>query len=186
MSIATAATTTSLKLTALPASPAEIPADASTEFLKAVRDAWLNQAIEDGLAWALWRTASALGAKKRRYARDYREFYWNAPAGPARLSLGQSAIGYRPGCGCFYTRTTVVAYVDGEIVANIVWEHPEKEDPQAEHIVKKDSLFVPGRWTEALPRFTARAIEVVNRKAQEEAEAERKQLLHRLLAGKIV
>ncbi len=179
-------TATAVTLAVLPASPTEIPLNASIETLETVKAAWLRQAVEDGLAWSLWRVVSVFGQKKRIYTRNFLDFEWETATGRARIRFSESVTGFVPAAGCFYARTDVHVTVGDQTVADIVWEHPSGEEPSAEHVVEEKSHFVPGRWTEKLPRLVGQAIEVVERKAAEETENARQQLLQLLLAGEVV
>lgn len=173
-------------ITALPTSPAEIPIDASIEMLEVVKAAWLKQAIEDGLPAALWHIASEFGQKERKYARDFRIFRWNTDAGEVCVRLTESALGWFPHCGCFYTNTWLHVTVADKTVANIIWKHPEGEPPRSEQIQLDKSIFVPGAWAKEIPRFAAQAAAIERRRHANEAEAARKQLLRTLLAGQTV
>ncbi len=179
-----------MQVSVLPAAPAEIPPQASVEQLKAIRSAWLRQAVEDGFPSALWTIASVLGRHDYRFGRDMWDVEWDAPAGRIRLRLMRSAAGYRPTAGCFYTWTSVSAVIvslpERPVVAHFVWLHPEGETPRNEQLETDHCLFIPGQWTLQTARLFGRAIAAGCTQQERQAEEERRNLLNELLAGRAV
>ncbi len=174
----------------LPATPADIPPEATIEQLEAIKDAWLSQAVEDGFPWALWKIASVLGRHAYRFGRDMWDIEWDAPAGRVRLRMMRSSAGYRPPEGRFYTWTSVsasiISHPEMPFVAHFVWLHPEGESPRDEQLDTDKCLFIPGQWTLQTARLFGRAVEAERKQQERQAEAARRKLLDDLLAGRAV
>ena len=201
-------TVTSTKIrstkTILAANPSCIPPDATLSNLLDVKRSWMIHAMELNYPAICWEVLNSLGTHAPLTGYPDMKI-WRS--GDVSLIGNEEHTSYVPGLCAWLTKRSVSAWLandetlernrdllgnlrrqspvdqvvfSSDCVMRVTWTFTGKDDPKVDN---KVSLFLPGKWFDAILIALPDTEAAVQRKALNANEAKRRLLLNELMAG---